>query len=98
MPESRGRRRRKSAPRTPEGAAARTPDGPVGGTRTARPAAPNPRWYVPVMLGLMVLGLAWIVVWYVTENQFPVPGIGSWNLVAGFAIVLVGFLMTTRWR
>jgi len=98
MPESRGRRRRKTAPRTPEGAAERAPDGPTRTSRTAVPAAPNPRWYVPVMLGLMLLGLAWIVVWYVSENQYPVPGIGSWNLVVGFAIVLVGFLMTTRWR
>ncbi|WP_299036828.1 cell division protein CrgA [uncultured Pseudokineococcus sp.] len=98
MPESRGRRRGKTTPRTPEDAAARTPDGPPTTSRTARPAAPNPRWYVPVMLGLMLLGLAWIVVWYVSQNQYPVPGIGSWNLVVGFAIVLVGFLMTTRWR
>lgn len=108
MPESRRRRRRGSnqpvkggptAPKGPVAAAAEVPqvsdDAP---RRTADVRTPNPPWYVPVMLGLMVLGLAWIVVWYVTENRYPVPGIGSWNLVAGFAVVLVGFLMTTRWR
>lgn len=82
MPESRSRRRK---------------------TWTAPPTAgggpkPNPPWFVPVMLGLMVVGLLWIVVFYVTETRFPVPGIGNWNLVAGFSLVLAGFIMTTRWR
>lgn len=70
---------------------------------TAPPAAesgpkPNPRWFVPVMLGLMLVGLVWVVVFYVTETRFPVPGIGNWNLVVGFSLVLAGFAMTTRWR
>ena len=30
--------------------------------------------------------------------QYPIPGIGAWNLVIGFGIAFVGFLMTTRWR
>lgn len=59
---------------------------------------PNPRWFVPVMLSLMVLGMVWIVVFYITQTEYPVPGIGSWNLVAGFGLVLAGFVMTTRWR
>lgn len=68
----------------------------------------NPPWFVPVMLGLMVLGLVWIVVFYVSQGQYPLPAIplpggeewvvGSWNLVIGFSLVLAGFVMTTRWR
>ncbi|WP_432545605.1 cell division protein CrgA [Kineococcus sp. SYSU DK004] len=58
----------------------------------------TPRWWVFVMLGLMLLGLVWIVVFYLTQARFPVPDIGNWNLVAGFGLVLVGFAMTTRWR
>ena len=68
-------------------------------------AAPkiNPRWWVPVMLGLMIVGLVWIVVFYLTQGEYPVTSIngwvvGSWNLVIGFGIIMVGFLMTTRWR
>jgi hypothetical protein len=30
--------------------------------------------------------------------QYPIPGIDAWNLVIGFGIAFVGFLMTTRWR
>ncbi|WP_432488100.1 cell division protein CrgA [Kineococcus sp. SYSU DK018] len=58
----------------------------------------TPRWWVAVMVALMVLGLLWIVVFYLSSAQYPVPGWGNWNLVAGFGLVLVGFAMTTRWR
>ncbi|MEJ5914597.1 cell division protein CrgA [Pseudokineococcus sp. 1T1Z-3] len=91
MPES--RRRKKSSPQGDD-----APVTATGAAKARRPAGPNPTWWVPVMVGLMLLGLVWIVVWYVSENQLPVPGIGSWNLVAGFGIILAGFLMTTRWR
>jgi hypothetical protein len=58
----------------------------------------TPRWWIWTMVGLMVLGLAWIVVFYLSSSLLPVPGWNNWNLVAGFALVLVGFAMTTRWR
>ncbi len=61
-------------------------------------SAPNAVWFKPVMLGFMLLGLAWILVFYISGMQFPVPGIGSWNLAIGLGIALIGFLMTTRWR
>lgn len=59
---------------------------------------PNPPWFVPLMLGLMLLGLLWIVVTYWTDTQFPIPGIGYGNLLIGFALILVGFGLTTRWH
>jgi hypothetical protein len=82
MPESRIRRKAAYTP----------PPAKSGGPKT------NPRWFVPVMLGLMLIGLVWIVVFYVSQQRAPVPQIGSWNLVAGFGFVLAGFMMTTRWR
>ena len=61
--------------------------------------APNPRWFVPVMLGLMVIGLLWVVTYYISGvNQYPIPALGRWNLGVGFGLMLSGFLMTTRWR
>ncbi len=59
---------------------------------------PNPVWYKPVMFGLMVIGLIWILVYYISEARFPIPEINSWNILIGFGIAIVGFLMTTRWR
>jgi hypothetical protein len=57
----------------------------------------NPAWLVPVMLGLMLLGLAWIVVFYLT-GKWPVPQLHSWNLAVGFVLIIAGFGLTTRWR
>ncbi len=34
----------------------------------------NPPWFLPVMLTLMLLGLAWIVVTYLTQSAVPDPG------------------------
>ncbi|MFG6402543.1 MULTISPECIES: cell division protein CrgA [unclassified Microbacterium] len=66
--------------------------------RSEREAAPNPVWFKPIMLGLMLIGLVWVLVFYLSAMQFPIPGVGAWNLVIGFGIAFVGFLMTTRWR
>ena len=57
----------------------------------------NPRWFVPLFCTLMVIGLIWCVVYYLTGN-YPIPNIGAWNLAIGFAIIMVGFLMTMGWR
>jgi hypothetical protein len=60
--------------------------------------APNPIWFKPIMFGLMLLGLAWIIVFYVSQGTLPVPQFNQWNILIGFGILFVGFLMTTRWR
>lgn len=63
----------------------------------------NPPWFLPVMCGLMIFGLAWIVVFYVSAGKYPVESIsgwqvGNWNLVLGFGFIMAGFAMATRWR
>lgn len=60
--------------------------------------APNPVWFKPVMFGFMLIGLVWIIVFYVSQNQYPIPALGAWNILVGFGIAFIGFLMTTRWR
>lgn len=59
---------------------------------------PLPTWYKAVMFGLMIVGLIWICLYYVSQTTLPVPGIGGWNIFIGFGIAIIGFLMTTRWR
>lgn len=63
-----------------------------------REAAPNPVWFKPVMIGFMLFGLVWVLVYYLSSGQLPIPGISAWNLAIGFGIAFIGFLMTTRWR
>ncbi len=60
--------------------------------------APNPVWFKPVMFGFMLLGLVWIIVFYLSQTSWPVPQLGNWNILVGFGIMFIGFLMTTRWR
>jgi len=62
--------------------------------------APNPVWFKPVMFGFMLLGLIWIVLYYVTSSTLglPIPALGQNNIFVGFGLILIGFLMTTRWR
>ncbi|HET6270560.1 MAG TPA: cell division protein CrgA [Arthrobacter sp.] len=67
-------------------------------TSAAQAYKPNPVWFKPVMFGLMIIGLLWIITFYISEGAFPVQEWASWNIVAGFGIAIVGFLMTTRWR
>ncbi|WP_157154948.1 MULTISPECIES: cell division protein CrgA [unclassified Diaminobutyricimonas] len=65
--------------------------------RTAEDA-PNPVWFKPIMFGFMLVGLLWIIVFYVSETRFPIADIGNFNILVGFGIMFIGFLMTTRWR
>lgn len=71
-------------------------------TYTPPPAAKesqaNPQWLVPTMLALMIAGLVWVVVTYISRSEWPIPDIGSWNLAIGFALIIAGFTLTTRWK
>jgi hypothetical protein len=50
------------------------------------------------MIGAFLIGLIWIVVFYISQTAYPVPNIGAWNIVIGFAFIGVGFTLATRWR
>ena len=60
--------------------------------------AESPKWLAPTMVTCFLLGLLWIVVFYVTQTSYPIPGIGAWNMVVGFGFVGVGFSLATQWR
>lgn len=84
MPESRNRRRIRFTP--PKAAAADRPK--QGG-----------RWVVPTMLTLLLVGLAWIVVYYIAGTEVPVMrDLGSWNLLIGMGLISAGFAVATQWR
>jgi hypothetical protein len=58
----------------------------------------SPKWLAPVMVANFILGLIWIVIFYVTQTRYPIPSIGAWNMVIGFTFVGVGFSLATKWR
>ncbi|MCM3658188.1 cell division protein CrgA [Agromyces mediolanus] len=71
---------------------------PANAEQPSSEEAPNPVWFKPVMFGFMLLGLAWIIVFYVSGGAWPIADLGPWNILIGFGIAFIGFLMTTRWR
>ena len=58
----------------------------------------SPRWLVPVMVTSMVLGLLWVVVYYVTQTDYPIRSFGNWNMAVGFGLIAIGFGLATRWK
>ncbi|MFI9611145.1 cell division protein CrgA [Streptomyces sp. NPDC052023] len=58
----------------------------------------NRAWVAPVMLALFLVGLAWIVVFYVTNSSLPVESLGNWNIVVGFGFIAAGFGVSTQWK
>lgn len=73
----------------------------TGATRT--PVKVNtggtPIWYKVIMFGLMLLGLAWLVFYYLAGDQISwLAQLGPWNYAIGFAGMILGLLMTMGWR
>ena len=65
----------------------------------ARAAEPSPRWYAAVMVGLMLFGLLWIVVFYVAGDKIGfMNSLGAWNFAIGFGAMLACLVMSMRWR
>jgi hypothetical protein len=65
----------------------------------ARLAQPSPRWYVVLMVALLLIGLLWIVVYYVAGDEIPfMVSLSSWNFAIGFGAMVAGLVMSMRWR
>ena len=65
----------------------------------ARAAQPSPRWYAVLMVALMLVGLLWIVVYYVAGDQIGfMVTLGPWNFLIGFGLMVAGLVMSMRWR
>ncbi|SEN44042.1 cell division protein CrgA [Actinacidiphila rubida] len=58
----------------------------------------NRGWVAPLMLAFFVVGLAWIVLFYVTQGSLPVDALGNWNIVVGFGFIAGGFVVSTQWK
>jgi len=53
----------------------------------------------PAIVACLVIGLAWIVTYYLSQGSIPgFSALGAWNLVVGFAFIIAGVTLSTRWR
>ncbi|GAB2645717.1 cell division protein CrgA [Gordonia jinhuaensis] len=81
---------------------------PASRTPVKVKAGPSSAIYVSAMLGLMLIGLVWLIVFYLvaTPTSLGADGkalywmysLGAWNFLIGFGFMVVGLLMTMRWR
>jgi hypothetical protein len=89
VPESKKRKKPASAPSP-------------AATRTPKKKGPSPRWLAPLMLVLFLIGIAWLVTFYITastDDGMPLTGdLGNGNLLVGFGFILAGFGLSTQWR
>lgn len=59
----------------------------------------SPVWLAPTMLACLLLGLAWIALYYITNGDPPgLSSLGGWNLVCGFGLIVAGVVLSTQWR
>lgn len=56
------------------------------------------RWIVPVMVAMFVIGLLWIVIWYIDPSNPVMDSLAGWNIAVGFGFIAVGFLLSTKWK
>lgn len=60
------------------------------------------RWAAPAMVTSAVVGLVWIVIFYVTNGtaiNVPVmTNLGSWNLVIGMGFIVSAFGFAMKWE
>ena len=60
---------------------------------------PSPAWYPIVMAVILVLGLAYLVVYYLASTKVPgMKDLGAGNFAVGVGVVLVGLILAVRWR
>jgi hypothetical protein len=75
----------------------------LGLTVAAHPGTPlgRGRGVVVGMLGCFLIGLIWIVLYYITGQDLSIPlmkDLGQYNLMVGIGFMAVGFVYATRWE
>ena len=58
----------------------------------------SPPWNGGTMLGCFLVGIVWLVLFYVTGGSLPVKALSNWNLLIGFSFIIAGFGVSTQWR
>ncbi len=73
--------------------------GPGASAGSAKMPKPSPAWYPVVMAAFLLIGLAYIVVYYMAAESIPfMNSLGSWNFAVGFGFLVIGLGLAVRWR
>lgn len=75
-----------------------TPPADVRPTGTAATRKPSPVWLPITAVTLIIVGIAWLVVYYLSGTAYPVATWGFWNLLVGFGAMVGALILLSRWR
>ncbi len=75
-----------------------TPPTDIRPTTTASAKKPSPIWLPIAAVALIVVGIAWLVVFYLSEQEYPVESWRYWNLAIGFGAMVSSLVLLSRWR
>jgi Cell division protein CrgA len=75
-----------------------TPPAELRSTPTAATKRPSPTWLPITAVVLIVLGIAWLVVFYLSQGLYPVFAWGYWNLAVGFGAMVIALGILSKWR
>jgi hypothetical protein len=79
--------------------------GSVSRTPVKVKAGPSSVWFVALFVGLMLIGLIWLMVFQLAAAGSTAPAalnwmseLGPWNYAIAFAFMITGLLLTMRWH
>ncbi|GAB3949360.1 cell division protein CrgA [Micromonospora vulcania] len=75
-----------------------TPPTDVRPTTAGSSRKPSPVWLPLTAVALIVAGIGWLVVYYLSEQEYPVATWGYWNLAVGFGAMVTSLILLSRWR
>jgi hypothetical protein len=75
-----------------------TPPAELRPQSTAAARKPSPIWVPVVAVALIVLGIGWLVVFYLTGTNYPIGSWRYWNLAIGFGAMVSALVVLSRWR
>ncbi|WP_431830702.1 cell division protein CrgA [Propioniciclava flava] len=85
-----------------EGRAAKTKKTRSRDAKKKNSLATTRSWVVPTFLTLLLLGVAWLVVWYLTTstgNRVPfMTDLGNWNMLIAMVLMGASFGVATLWK
>jgi hypothetical protein len=55
-------------------------------------------WLPITAVSLIVLGIGWLVVFYLSSGAYPVLTWRYWNLAIGFGAMVSALILLARWR
>ncbi|GIF70430.1 hypothetical protein Ais01nite_84650 [Asanoa ishikariensis] len=75
-----------------------TPPTDVRPSSVAASRKPSPRWLPVTGVALIAFGIAWLVVYYLSDTDYPVASWSYWNLAIGFGAMVASLAVFSRWR